>query len=129
MIQPWYQQVEQIFGHRRTQLALCCLGKLLHNSYIVVSFSGFRRDYDSGIQFIESLYVSDKRCHLSFPTFPIFRENLRERESEKTKIMTRKVTWHYMAVSSCFSPYLSLSVFTYFSFSFSSSPQGEETAQ
>ena len=32
---------------------------------------GFRRDYDSGIQFIESLYVSDKRCHLSFPYFSL----------------------------------------------------------
>ena len=44
-----------------------------------------------------------------------FRENLREREW-KTKIMTRKVTWHYMAVSPCFSPYLSLSVFFIFFF-------------
>ena len=83
----WYNQhVQQIFGHSRTQLVWWCLGKYLSyqlHCYIVVT-PGFPRDYDSGIQFIESLYVSDKRCHLSFPYFSLL-ERTWERERVKNK--------------------------------------------
>ena len=89
----WYNQnSQQIFGHKK--------------SYTMLFLSLYPR-------FSERLWQWDpvhrklvrvgQKVPFIFSLLLTFRENLREREW-KTKIMTRKVTWHYMAVSPCFSP-------------------------
>ena len=57
--------------------------------------SGFPKDYDSGIQFIESLYVPDKRSHLSYPYFSHLERtgNSLEYFRARTNMWRRKFFW------------------------------------